>query len=42
MKLRFASLYHPKSNGAVERANGIIFIGIKKNITKQPKGKWGR
>jgi hypothetical protein len=30
---------HPQSNGAVERANGIIFFGIKKNITEQPKGK---
>ena len=33
-------MYHPQSNGAVERANGIIFSGIKKNITEQPKGKW--
>jgi len=24
----------------VERANGIIFTGIKKNITELPKGKW--
>jgi len=24
----------------VERANGIIFAGIKKNITKLSKGKW--
>ena len=39
-KLCFASVYHPQSNGAVERANGIIFSGIKKNITEQPKGKW--
>ena len=38
--LCFASVYHPQSNGAVERANGIIFTGIKKNITEQPKGKW--
>src|SRR6185437_2308758 len=36
----FASVYHPQSNGAVERANGIIFAGIKKNITELPKGKW--
>ena len=34
-KLCFTSVYHPQSNGAVERANGIIFIGIKKNITEQ-------
>jgi len=38
--LCFASVYHPQSNGAVERANGIIFAGIKKNITELPKGKW--
>ena len=39
-KLCFASVYHPQSNGAVERANGIIFAGIKKNITELLKGKW--
>ena len=36
----FASVYHPQSNEAVERANNIIFTGIKKNIIEQPKGKW--
>ena len=39
-KLCFALVYHPQSNGAIERANSIIFTGIKKNITEQPKGKW--
>ena len=39
-KLCFASVYHPQSNRAVERANGVIFAGIKNNITEQPKGKW--
>jgi len=38
--LCFALVYHPQSNGVVERANGIIFAGIKKNITEPPKGKW--
>ena len=38
--LCFTSVYHPQSNGAVERANCIIFAGIKKNITELPKGKW--
>ena len=38
--LCFAAVYHPRSNGAVERTNGIIFAGIKKNITELPKGKW--
>ena len=37
--LCFASVYHPQSNGVVERAKGIIFAGIKKNITELPKGK---
>ena len=37
--LCFASVYHPQSNGAAERANGIIFAGIKKKITELPKGK---
>jgi transposase InsO family protein len=39
-KLCFASVYHPQSNEVVERANGIIFTCIKKNITEQPEGKW--
>ena len=38
--LCFAAVYHPQSNGTVERTNGIIFAGIKKNITELPKGKW--
>jgi hypothetical protein len=39
-KLCFTSVYHSQSNVAVERANGIIFAGIKKNIPKLPKSKW--
>ena len=31
-KVMFASVYHPQSNGAVERANGIIFNAIKKSL----------
>jgi hypothetical protein len=31
---------HPESNGLVERANGIIIIGIMKSIFNLPKGKW--
>ena len=38
--LCFASVYHPRSNGALKRADGIIFTGIKKNITELPEGKW--
>ena len=40
MKIKFASVYHPQSNGAMERANGLIFSGIKKCLFNQKKGKW--
>jgi hypothetical protein len=33
-------VYHPQSNRAVERANGPIFLGIKKCLFDQKKGKW--
>jgi hypothetical protein len=33
-------VYHPQSNGAVKRANGLIFSGIKKFLFDQKKGKW--
>jgi hypothetical protein len=36
----FASVYHPQSNGAVEKANTLIFLAIKKILEDQPKGKW--
>jgi hypothetical protein len=39
-KIHFASIRHPKSNGLVERANGIIMTGIMKLIFNQPRGKW--
>jgi transposase InsO family protein len=39
-KLCFASVYHPQSNDAVERANGQIFSAIKKCLLEQKKGKW--
>jgi hypothetical protein len=39
-KIHFASVRHPKSNGLVERANGIIITGIMKLIFNQPRGKW--
>jgi transposase InsO family protein len=38
-KIHFASVRHPESNGLVERANGIIMIGIMKLIFNQPRGK---
>lgn len=39
-KLYFASVYHPQSNCAVERANCIIFKGIKKNIIELSSSRW--
>lgn len=30
--LAFASVYHPQSNGAIERANGTIFTAIAKSL----------
>jgi hypothetical protein len=41
MKVTFASLYHPQSNGAVERANALIFEAIKK-ISMVRKRQMGR
>jgi transposase InsO family protein len=38
-KLAFASVYHPQSNGVVERANGKIFTAIKKRLLDDKKGK---
>jgi ribonuclease HI len=39
-KIHFTSVRHPKSNGLVERSNGIIITGIMKSIFNQPRGKW--
>ena len=39
-KLMFALVYHPQSNGAVERPNGIMFTSIKKCLFLKKKGKW--
>jgi hypothetical protein len=33
-------MYHPQSNGAVERANSLIFKAIKKILEGGKKGKW--
>jgi hypothetical protein len=40
IQLCFASVKHPQSNCAVERANGIICTGISKCLVGLPKGKW--
>jgi transposase InsO family protein len=39
-KVVFASVYHPQSNGVIERANGKIFTTIKKRLLEDKKGKW--
>jgi transposase InsO family protein len=36
----FTSVYHPQSNGAVERASGQMFSAIRKCLFEQKKGKW--
>jgi IS30 family transposase len=38
--LAFALVYHPESNGAVERANKIVFSVISKTMFNLHKGKW--
>jgi hypothetical protein len=40
VKAAFASVYHPQSNGEVERAHALILFAIKKILEDQPKGKW--
>jgi hypothetical protein len=42
MKEVFASIYHPQSNGEVERTNIKIFSAIKKRILDDKKGKWAK
>ena len=39
-KIHFASVRHPESNRLVERANGIIMMGIMKLIFNQPRWNW--
>jgi hypothetical protein len=36
-KLAFASVYHPQSNGVVERANGKNFTAIKKMLLDEKR-----
>jgi hypothetical protein len=39
-KVSFTSVYHPQSNGAVERANALVFEAIKKILEGEKKKKW--
>ncbi|BAF05040.2 uncharacterized protein [Oryza sativa Japonica Group] len=40
LEIRFASVAHPQSNGAAERANGKILEALKKRLEEAVKGKW--
>jgi transposase InsO family protein len=43
IKLNFASVAHPQTNGQVEKANGLICNGIKKRLLaplKKAKHAW--
>jgi hypothetical protein len=42
VKAAFASMYHPQSNGVVEKANTLIFTTIKKDIRRPAEGQVGR
>jgi hypothetical protein len=42
MKVTFVSVYHPQSNGVVERANYLIFEAIKKILLGEKKENWQR
>jgi transposase InsO family protein len=32
IKIKYASVAHPKSNGQVEKANGLVYAGLKKRL----------
>jgi len=42
IKLAFASVNHLESNGAIKRANGLIFNAVSKALFDSPKGKWAQ
>jgi hypothetical protein len=45
IKLKFASVAHPKTNEQVEKANGLICNGIKKRLLaplEKAKHAWGK
>jgi transposase InsO family protein len=43
IKIKYASVAHPKSNGQVEKANGLVCAGLKKRLLrplKRAAGTW--
>jgi hypothetical protein len=40
VKVDFTSVYHPQSNGEVEKVNALIITATKKILENQPEGKW--
>jgi transposase InsO family protein len=43
IKVKYASVAHPKSNGQVEKANGLVCAGLKKRLLRPLKhaaGAW--
>jgi transposase InsO family protein len=43
IKIKYASVAHPKSNGQVEKANGFVCVGLKKRLLrplKRAAGAW--
>jgi transposase InsO family protein len=43
IKIKYASVAHPKSNGQVEKANGLLCVGMKKRLLRPLKhaaGAW--
>jgi transposase InsO family protein len=37
IKIKYASVAHPKSNGQVEKANGLVCAGLKKRLLRPLK-----
>jgi hypothetical protein len=43
IKIKYASVAHPKSNGQVKKANGLVCVGLKKQLLRPLKhavGAW--
>jgi hypothetical protein len=40
MKVAFTTVYYPQLNGAVKKANCLIFQAMKKTLDGEKKGKW--